>query len=95
MEPTYQPGLTIERTDNSGPYSPENCHWGTPKEQARNRRNNVMVGTPWGSMLLVEAAERSGINYYTLHDRWTRWNRYRSEFDNQADYWIARSGLFY
>lgn len=36
-------GLTIERRDNELGYSPENCYWGTPKQQGRNKRNNRMI----------------------------------------------------
>jgi hypothetical protein len=66
MEPTWKPGLTIERIDNNGDYTPENCRWATHWEQNRNQRNNVIVDTPWGRLLLRDAEARSGIKYVTL-----------------------------
>lgn len=31
-------GKTLDRKDNDGDYTPDNCKWSTPKEQMSNQR---------------------------------------------------------
>lgn len=40
----YFPGATVERRDNDGPYSNDNCVWATTQQQARNKRTNTAHG---------------------------------------------------
>lgn len=43
----YRPGLTLDRLDNDGPYSPENCRWVDRATQIENRRTTNRLLRSW------------------------------------------------
>jgi len=69
MHPAWRSGLTLERLDNDGGYSPENCAWRDRKHQARNTRRSVQIDTPEGRMTVDDAAALTGISRSTLEYR--------------------------
>lgn len=69
MGSAYRHGLTLERINNDGPYTPKNCRWATATEQANNRRSNTALRYNGRTQNLREWADETGINYGTLWER--------------------------
>jgi hypothetical protein len=56
------PGTTLDRIDNNGPYSAENCRWATKDQQANNKRNNRWITANGKTQTLAQWARDLGCN---------------------------------
>lgn len=66
MAPRPSPKHSIDRIDNDGPYSPENCRWADQRTQTRNKRGIRWVTIDGNRYKAVELAEKVGIKTDTL-----------------------------
>ena len=64
-------GMTLDRKNNNGPYSPENCQWATRKEQVRNRRVTPMDEYNGMNLSIADWADFHKLPYKAI------WQRYR------------------
>ena len=75
IENGYKDNLTLDRIDNNGNYTPENCRWVTHKEQANNRRSNRLLYFN-GEMHNIETWSKiTGLPRHVIDGRLARgWN---------------------
>ena len=68
----YRDDLSLDRKDNDGPYSPDNCRWATRREQQSNRKITVFITHNGETRTLAEWSRITGIHYATLSHRLRR-----------------------
>jgi hypothetical protein len=65
-------GMSLDRVDNDGPYSPKNCQWRSRTAQNNNRRCNVRIEYQGHSQTLAVWSRALGIGRVTLLKRLQR-----------------------
>lgn len=69
MGPSFKPGLTIDRLNNSKHYCKENCRWATPAQQNLNYSRNRRLTLNGVTKTMKEWAQEITIPYGTLQAR--------------------------
>lgn len=63
------PGHSIDRKDNDGPYSKDNCWWSERLHQCNNKRNNRLLTVGGITDTIAGWGRRTGINRLTIQQR--------------------------
>ncbi len=69
MGPRPSPFHSLDRKDNDGPYSPDNCRWATKQEQMSNTRRAWSVTHDGRTQTIAAWARELGLVFNTLRHR--------------------------
>ena len=68
-------GKSLNRIDNDGDYSPDNCNWASPLEQANNVNRNIWIEYDGRLQTSSQWAKERGLStqqiQYRYHAKWS------------------------
>lgn len=62
-------GLSIDRIDPNGNYSPENCRWVSLSKQQNNKLNSFFITIDNEKLTVAEWAQKKGMHHQSLYSR--------------------------
>ncbi len=69
MGPRPTPHHTLDRIDNNGDYTPQNCRWATWREQRLNQSNTAIITIEGIGYKVLELVEKYGVCKQTIIKR--------------------------
>ena len=69
MYPSFKEGLTLDRKENDGDYTPDNCKWSTEIEQHNNQSSNILIFFNGELFTEAELHRKTGVPRTTIQSR--------------------------
>jgi hypothetical protein len=63
------PKHSLDRIDNNGNYSPDNCRWALPRTQTRNQSTTVMLAHDGRTQCIMDWANELGVSHAVIWQR--------------------------
>lgn len=72
MGPSYRDGLSLERVNILGNYTPDNCEWVSKKEQSYNKSSSVLVTIDGITLCLSQWRDKFNLTNSMVYKRYAR-----------------------